>query len=195
MTTAATSKAQQLRLLKRKRAILAARDDLIAFTELMMPDPNYDDDVGCSLYKPQPFHRIIGRSLEEVERGDYRRLMINVGPRFGKTTLASAMFPAWYVGRHPDRSIIVATYNEHYSWDLGRRVRDVMVTPQFAQVFPGVDIKVGASAVNRVETTRGGVVFAVGRGSSITGRGATPQSRARSLGRRCARSVAMLVST
>jgi hypothetical protein len=90
----------------------------------------------------------------------------------GKTTLASAMFPAWYVGRHPERSIIVATYNEHYSWDLGRKVRDIMVTPQYRQVFPDVDIKVGASAVNRVETTRGGVVFAVGRGSSITGRGA-----------------------
>ena len=128
MTIAATSRAQQLKLLKRKRAILRAREDLIAFTELMMPDPNGDDDVGVSLYKPQPFHRIIGKSLEEVERGDYRRLMINVGPRFGKTTLASAMFPAWYVGRHPDRSIIVATYNEHYSWDLGRRVRDIMET-------------------------------------------------------------------
>ena len=171
MTTAETSRAQQLRLLKRKRAILRARDDLIAFTELMMPDPNADDDVGVSLYKPQPFHRIIGKSLEEVERGDYRRLMINVGPRFGKTTLASAMFPAWYIGRHPERSIIVATYNEHYSWDLGRRVRDIMETPEYKQVFPDVAIKVGANAVNRVQTTRDGVVFSVGRGSSITGRG------------------------
>jgi predicted phage terminase large subunit-like protein len=161
-----------LLLLKRKRAIISARDDLIAFTRLMMPNPNFDGDPDQSLYHPQRFHRVIGAALEEVERGDYRRLMINVGPRFGKTTLGSAMFPAWYIGRHPDRSLIVATYNEHYSWDLGRRVRDIMITPQYRQVFPGVDIKVGASAVNRVETTRGGVVFAVGRGSSITGRGA-----------------------
>jgi len=160
-----------LQLLKRKRAIIAARSDLIAFTQLMMPDPNHDEDVSWSLYQPQRFHRVIGAALEEVERGDYRRLMINVGPRFGKTTLASAMFPAWYVGRHPDRSIIVATYNEHYSWDLGRRVRDIMLLPQYKQVFPDVEIKVGASAVNRVQTTSDGVVFAVGRGSSITGRG------------------------
>lgn len=164
--------ARHLQLLKRKRAILVARDDLIAFTRLMMPDPNFDEDSDISLYKPQRFHKVIGAALEEVERGDYRRLMINVGPRFGKTTLASAMFPAWYIGRHPERSLIVATYNEHYSWDLGRRVRDIMVTPQYQQVFPRVEIKTGASAVNRVETTRGGVVFAVGRGSSITGRGA-----------------------
>lgn len=162
---------RRIALLKRKRAILLARQDLIAFTQLMMPDPNHDDDVSQSLYKPQRFHRVIGAALEEVERGDYRRLMINVGPRFGKTTLASAMFPAWYIGRHPDRSIIVATYNEHYSWDLGRRVRDIMATPQYQQVFPGVEIKTGASTVSRVQTTRDGVVFSVGRGSSITGRG------------------------
>ena len=78
MTT--TTEGAQLKLLKRKRAILAAREDLIAFTQLMMPDPNYDEDVEQSLYKPQQFHRVIGAALEEVERGDYRRLMINVGP-------------------------------------------------------------------------------------------------------------------
>jgi predicted phage terminase large subunit-like protein len=161
----------RLKLLKRQRAILAARDDLMAFTQLMMPDPNFDDDVEQSRYKPQPFHRMIATSLEKIERGEDRRLMINVGPRFGKTTLASAMFPAWYIGRHPERSIIVATYNEHYSWDLGRRVRDIMETPEYKQVFPDVEIKVGANAVNRVQTTRDGVVFSVGRGSSITGRG------------------------
>src|SRR5215468_808392 len=115
--------ARHLLLLRRKRAILAAREDLIAFTQLIMPDPNHDEDPAFSLYKPQRFHRVIGAGLEEVERGDYRRLMLTVGPRYGKTTLASGMFPAWYVGRHPDRSIIVGTYNEHYSWDLGRRIR------------------------------------------------------------------------
>ena len=46
-----------------------------------------------------------------------------------------------------------------------------METPEYKQVFPEVEIKVGANAVNRVQTTRDGVVFSVGRGSSITGRG------------------------
>jgi predicted phage terminase large subunit-like protein len=164
--------ARHIILLKRKRAILRARDDLITFTCLMMPDPDAADDVGFSLYSPQKFHRVMAVGLEEIERGDMRRLTINIGPRFGKTTLASNMFPAWYVGRHPERSVIVATYNEHYSWDLGRKIRDIMQTPQYQQVFPEVQIKTGASAVNRIETTAGGVIFCVGRGSAITGRGA-----------------------
>ena len=93
-------------------------------------------------------------------------------PRVGKTTLASSMYPAWYIGRHPERSIIVATYNETYSWDLGRKIRDIMQTPQYRQVFPDLQIKKKSAAVNRVETTDGGVVFCVGRGSAVTGRGA-----------------------
>jgi predicted phage terminase large subunit-like protein len=163
---------RRLLLLKRKRAILKARESLIDFTMLMMPDPNNVDDPDFSNYSPQKFHRVIGAGLEEIESAKYRRLMINIGPRFGKTTLASAMYPAWYIGRHPERSIIVATYNETYSWDLGRKIRDIMQTPQYRQVFPDLQIKKKSAAVNRVETTDGGVVFCVGRGSAVTGRGA-----------------------
>lgn len=163
---------RQLLLLKRKRAILRAREGLIDFTRLMMPDPDRPDDSDYSLYDAQKFHRVIGAGLEEVEAHKYRRLMIDIGPRFGKTTLASNMYPAWYIGKHPERSIIVATYNEMFSHDLGRKIRDIMITPQYRQVFPDLRIKKKAAAVNRVETTEGGVIFCVGRGSAITGRGA-----------------------
>ena len=162
---------RRLLLLKRKRAILQARVDLIAFAQLMMSDPAHPEDPDYTLYDAQKFHRVAGAALEEVENGAYRRLIMSLGPRFGKTTLASAMFPAWYMGKHPERSIIVATYNQHYSWDLGRKIRDIIRLPQYAQVFPELAIKPRADAVDRIETTKGGVVFMVGRGSSITGRG------------------------
>jgi len=162
---------RRLLLLKRKRAVLRARQELVPFTELMMADPEAPEDPDRTLYDAQKFHKVIGAGLEEVEAERIRRLMINLGPRFGKTTLASAMFPAWYIGKHPDRSIIVATYNQHYSWDLGRKIRDIMQLPQYAQVFPELAIKQRAAAVDRIETTAGGVIFMVGRGSSITGRG------------------------
>lgn len=162
---------RRLLLLKRKRAILKARAELVPFAQLMMADPEDPEDPDRTLYDAQKFHRVIGAALEEVESGGYRRLMVNVGPRFGKTTLASAMFPAWYAGKHPDHSIIVATYNQHYSWDLGRKIRDIIQLPQYKQVFPELAIKMRAAAVDRIETTAGGVIFMVGRGSSITGRG------------------------
>jgi len=160
-----------LLLLKRKRAILKASEEHVAFTRLMMSDPEAPEDPDRSLYDAQKFHRIMGAALEEVESGNYRRLMINLGPRFGKTTLATIMFAAWYWGRHPERSIIVATYNESYAEDLGRGIQSILRTPAYAQVFPDFAIKLRADAVGRIETTRDGVIFMVGRGSSITGRG------------------------
>jgi predicted phage terminase large subunit-like protein len=163
---------RHLILLKRKRAILKARDNLIDFTCLMMPDPDAADDAAFSLYSPQKFHRVMGAGLEEVEARKFRRLIIKLGPRFGKTTLSAKMFPAWYAGRHPSHSIIVATYNEAYSWDLGRGIRDIMLSSAYQQVFPELQIKQRSAAVNRIETTEGGVIFCVGRGSAITGRGA-----------------------
>lgn len=159
-------------VLSRKRAILEARDHVIPFTQLMMPDPAAPDDPAFSLYSAQKFHRVVGASLEEVETRKFRRLEFILPPRTGKTTLASKMFPAWYMGRHPNRHIIIATYNEDYSWDLGRSVRDIMQSPAYRQVFPGTQLKSKAAAVNRLETTQGGVIYFVGRGSAITGRGA-----------------------
>jgi len=163
---------RQLLLLKRKRAILCARQNLIDFTRLMMPDPDHPDDPDYSLYTPQKFHRVIGAGLEEVEAARYRRLQIDIGPRFGKTTLSSNMYPAWFAGRHSDRHIIVATYNETFARDLGRKIRDIMRTPQYRQVFPDLKIKRGSAAQDRIETTDGGIIFCVGRGSAVTGRGA-----------------------
>ena len=162
---------RRLLLLRRKKAILQARRDLIAFTQLMMPHPDHPEDPAQTLYDAQKVHRVMGAALEEVEAERIMRLAINIGPRFGKTTLASGMFPAWYIGRHPDRSIIVATYNRAYSWDLGRKVQEIMRLPQYAQVFPEAVIKVKAAAVDRIGTTEGGVLFFIGRGSSATGRG------------------------
>src|SRR6185437_13959018 len=138
----------------------------------MMPSPDHPDDPDHSLYSPQKCHRVMGAGLEEVEAGRYRRLMIDIMPRVGKTTLASKMYPAFYVGRHPERSIIVATYNETFAEDLGRGCRDVIMSPAYRQVFPDLRIKKKSAAVNRVETTAGGVIFFVGRGSAVTGRGA-----------------------
>ncbi len=159
-------------LLLRRRAAIIARDDVIAFAQYMMPLPDTPDDVSASLYRPAKHHRVLGAALEEVEKGKYKRLQVSMPPRHGKTKLASHMFPAWYIGRHPERSIIVATYSEKFAWDHGRAVRDLIESPLFAQIFPNVRLKPGSASMDRLETEQGGVLFFLGRGSGVTGRGA-----------------------
>lgn len=161
----------RLPLLKRRRAILKARDDLITFTKLINPVPDSPDDTDQSLYIDAKHHRVIAAALEQVAARKIPRLIITVPPRHGKTTLASHSLPAWVAGKFPNDSMILSTYNEKFSWDFGRKVRDIMQTPAYRQVFPGTVLKDGGASVDRLEIDGGGVLFFTGRGSSITGRG------------------------
>lgn len=158
-------------VLKRLIAVLAAHDEMLAFTRLMMPTPGEPDDPDFSRYEVQRFHAVIAAALEELDAGRYKRLIISLPPRHGKTQLASKMFPAWFIGRHPHLSMIFGTYNEKFSQDIGRAVRDIMVSPAYAQVFPAAQLKVDSQASDRLETTQGGVMAFVGRGGTTTGRG------------------------
>lgn len=158
-----------LTALERRKAAIEAADDLLSFARFMKPDPNDPDDVFKSQYITALHHRAIAAALEQVELGLIPRLIINVPPRHGKSELSSRLFPAWFMGRHPTESLILATYSDKLSWDFGREVRELLEDPVFRQVFPEMALR--TASVDRVETIESGKVFFVGRGSAITGRG------------------------
>lgn len=159
-------------ILKRLIACIDARETLIPFVTLTMPTPDNADDPDISQYDAQRFHRVMAAALEEVEKGKIKRLIISLPPRHGKTELASKRFIAWYAGRNPGRSIIFGTYNDKFSEDVGRAVRDILQHPATAQVFPEFQLKQDSLAANRLQTVEGGVLAFVGRGGTTTGRGA-----------------------
>lgn len=134
-------------------------------------------------YQDAPHHRLICRKLEAVERGEIKRLMIFVPPRHGKSLLASTYFPAWYLGRNPDKYIITATYGQDLADDFGRQVKNQMADPAFQEIFPGVAVADDSRASRRFavdgdvggieqSTNRQGAYYAVGVGGPLTGRGA-----------------------
>ena len=135
-------------------------------------------DLACyaaALWPPfslAPHHNLIVSYLEAVERGEISRLMIFMPPRHGKSSLASTMFPAWYLGRHPDRNVMFATYGQEPSDDFGRRVRNQLTHELHQAIFSACRLSEDSAAAHRFNTTRGGAYFAVGRGGPITGRGA-----------------------
>ena len=73
-----------LKIMERRRAAVAARDSLKAFTLLTMPDPEDVDDVNKSLYDSAWHHEAIDEVLEKVERGELLRVIITMPPRHGK---------------------------------------------------------------------------------------------------------------
>lgn len=138
-----------------------ARRGLIAFTEYTNP-----------AYERAGHHLKIAEKLEAVERGEIDRLMIFMPPRHGKSELASRRFPAWYLGRNPNKHIISASYNSDLSTDFGREVRNLMASADFADVFPDVRLRHDSKAADRMNTEQGGAYFAAGVGTATTGRGA-----------------------
>lgn len=138
-----------------------ATDSLIAYTVAMRPD-----------YRPANLHRRIAAQLERIESGKTRRLMIFVPPRHGKSMLTSEHFPAWFLGRNPDRSIVCATYAQDLADDFGRKVRNQMIDPLYREIFPECVVSADSASVSRISTESHGNYYAVGIGGALTGRGA-----------------------
>ena len=107
-----------------------------------------------------------------VEKGEITFLILVTAPRHGKSELVSRRLPAWYAGRHPDHDIVVATYNDDFAADFGAEVRQIVTGSQHHQVFPGFKLRRGGTAKDRLQTDKGGLLSFVGRGGSLTGRGA-----------------------
>jgi predicted phage terminase large subunit-like protein len=137
-----------------------ARRDLIAFTEWTFPK-----------YLAGPSHRIIAEQLERVERGEIDRLMLLVPPRHGKSELASRRFPAYYLGRHPNRQFISASASAMLAEEFGRDVRNTIASEDYAQVFD-TRLAEDSQAKGRWNTAQGGSYYAIGRDSQVMGKGA-----------------------
>lgn len=120
-----------------------------------------------------PAHiRLIADKLEAVEQGRIRRLMLFLPPRHGKSLLSTQFLPAWYLGLHPDRFVISASYGQDLADDFGRKVRNLIADPLHAALFPECRLSGDSASMRRFGLTAGGSYYAVGRGGPITGRGA-----------------------
>src|SRR5260370_1295374 len=142
------------------KARFRATRNLIAFTEQTYPR-----------YQTAQLHRQIAQQLERVERGEIDRLMLLVPPRHGKSELASRRFPAWFLGRHPEKQFISASAAESLAEDFGRDVRNIISSPEYRAIF-STGLAEDSRAKGRWNTAQGGSYYAVGVNSSVMGRGA-----------------------
>lgn len=138
-----------------------AHNDLLAYARLQFPS-----------FKIGWHHRKIADALMAVERGEITRLIIQAPPRHTKSMLTSEFFPAWYIGRNPNKFIVTATYAQDLANDFGRKVRNQLKSPEHMMSFPACQIAGDSQAADKFSTEQGGSYFAVGVGGPLTGRGA-----------------------
>lgn len=143
----------------RKRVALA-QNDFLAFIAAV--DPTYK--FGTHLKR-------LGGLLMGVEMGSHDRIAVSMAPRFGKSQMISIYYPAWYLGKHPDHKVIVASHTADLAVDMARKVRNLMQTAEYRQIFPEVAIAADAKAAGKWNTNKGGEYYAVGTGGALAGRG------------------------
>ena len=117
-------------------------------------------------------HQIFAEKLELVAQGKLKRLIVNMPPRHTKSEFASTYFPSWILGRNPKLKVMQITHTGELAFRFGRKVRDIVDSAEYQEVFPGVHLKTDSKSAGRWETNDGGEAFYSGIGGAVTGRGA-----------------------
>ena len=120
------------------------------------------------------FHRYLCREIQEFLETPTDKamdiLLLSVPPRHGKSFTVTETLPSWFLGKHPDENVIVASYEGTFAESFSRRNRDkfnVYATDVF-RCQPNDKVQ----GVALWETSAGGRCRAAGLKGGITGFGA-----------------------
>ncbi|WP_329474302.1 terminase large subunit domain-containing protein [Streptomyces sp. NBC_01723] len=124
--------------------------------------------------KQAPHLNLIDDAFRRIAAGEKLQVMLTMPPRHGKSQRASRWGPLWYLRRHPDKRVMLASYGAELADGHGRWVRDQLRT--YGDVM-GVRLDPNSRAANRFDleqerglSVRGGMVTA-GVGGGLTGLG------------------------
>ena len=116
-------------------------------------------------------HKIMADAFERVANGELKRLIINMPPRHTKSEFASYLFPAWFLGKYPEKKIIQTAHTAELATGFGRKVRNLVNSADYQEVFK-TKLSSDSKAAGRWNTSKGGDYFAIGVGGAVTGKGA-----------------------
>jgi len=114
----------------------AARDRLVPFCQAV-------DTAAAQSYGAEHL-RYIADVLEKVERGEIKRLILEVPVRHWKSSIASEKFVAWYLGRNPKKSVIACSFGSDLVEQFSESIRSTINSEEFSTIFPGVGFKHGS---------------------------------------------------
>lgn len=155
---------EQIALVSERLLAAQARLEFQKFAKYM------EGDIGHTMLPGKHFD-VMADAFQRVIEGEEVRLIINIAPRRGKSVYSSLLFPAWYLGRFPNKKIIHIGNVKSLAADFGAKIRNLIDTDRYKNVFPDVVLSKDATAKDRFRTIQKGEYFAVGVGGTVTGRG------------------------
>jgi len=138
-----------------------ATDDFMVFVREMWPS-----------FIHGRHHEKMAKAFERVANGECKRLIINMPPRHTKSEFASYLLPAWFFGKFPGKKIIQTSHTAELAVGFGRKVRNLVDSPNYKRIFPALDLQSDSKAAGRWNTNFGGEYFAIGVNGAVTGKGA-----------------------
>ena len=134
-----------------------ARKSLTSFTKYL--------NLG---FDPAKHHELLISKLEAVECGKIKRLMVFMPPGSAKSTYASILFPAWFLGRNKSKAVLASSHTTELAERFGRRVRNILSDKPYQNIFD-TRLAADSQAAGRWATAQGGEYYAAGIGSAILG--------------------------
>ena len=123
-------------------------------------------------YKVGPHHLKLIQIFEDIAAGKKKRVIVNIAPRHGKSELISYLAPAWFLGKYPQKKIIMGSHTADLAVNFGRRVRNLVGSESYKDIFPQVELQSDSKSASRWGTNFNGEYFAIGVGGALAGRGA-----------------------
>ena len=117
-------------------------------------------------------HRKLAQIFEDIANGVKKRVIVNIAPRHGKSELISYLAPAWFLGKYPHKKVIMASHTADLAVNFGRRVRNLVGSDAYKDIFPQVELQADSKSASRWGTNFNGEYFAIGVGGALAGRGA-----------------------
>jgi predicted phage terminase large subunit-like protein len=123
-------------------------------------------------YKVGPHHKRLAKIFEDIANGKKRRVIVNIAPRHGKSEMISYLAPAWFLGKYPHKKVIMASHTADLAVNFGRRVRNLVGSEAYRDIFPQIELQSDSKSASRWGTNFQGEYFAIGVGGALAGRGA-----------------------
>lgn len=114
-------------------------------------------------------HARICHALDRVIKGETKRLIINIAPRYGKTQIAVKSFIEYGLCLNPASRFLHLSYSDDLVIDSSREIRETLCQPEIKDLF---GIEIVDKNNKKWYTDKGGGLYAVSTGGQVTGFGA-----------------------
>lgn len=114
---------------------------------------------------------VICGHLEAVDRGEIKRLVINIPPRCMKSLLASVFYPAWKWARDPSHQFLCASHDKELATRDNLKMRDLIESAWYKKHWPHVQLSPAQNKKTEYQNTAKGHRIGIGMGGGATGYG------------------------